>query len=125
MIFRPSSGDLADSAVSGGAMSAGAAVAAAGLASGETADGAGLDRVAWTPAVSSLRDVSCVTRVGDVAEEWPSASLACGSINHMAQPAMAMAGSTASRASAFPNDHPAILIAASLPGSVGDRRAAH
>src|SRR5438445_13108247 len=125
MIFRPSSGDLADSTVSGGAMSAGAAVAAAGLASGETADGAGLDRVAWTPAVSSLRDVSCVTRVGDVAVEWPSASLACGSINHMAQPAMAMAGSTASRASAFPNDHPAILIAASSPGSVGDRRAPH
>src|SRR5213076_2725036 len=89
--------------------------AAAGLASGETADGAGLDRVAWTPAVSSLRDVSCVTRVGDVAVEWPSASLACGSISHMAQPAMAMAGSTASRASDFPNDHPAILIAVPSP----------
>src|SRR5437868_15440526 len=114
MIFRPSSGDLTASAVSGGAMSRGAA-AAAGLASGETADGAGLDRVAWTPAVSSLRDVSCETRVDDVALEWPSASLACGSINHMAQPAMAMAGSTTSRASDFPNDHPAILIAVSSP----------
>src|SRR5438094_1236973 len=33
----------------------------------------------------------------------------------MAQPAMAMAGSTASRASDFPNDHPAILIAVPSP----------
>ena len=43
----------------------------------------------------------------------------------MAQPAMAMAGSTASRASDFPNDHPAILIAVPSPGSTGDCRAAH
>jgi hypothetical protein len=36
----------------------------------------------------------------------------------MAQPAMAMAaGSTASRASDLPNDHPAILIAVPSPGS--------
>src|SRR4051812_38931066 len=43
----------------------------------------------------------------------------------MAQPAMAMAGSAASRASDFPNDHPAILIAVSSPGSADDGRAAH
>jgi len=43
----------------------------------------------------------------------------------MAQPAMAMAGSTASRASDFPNDHPAILITVPSPGSTGDCRAAH
>jgi hypothetical protein len=43
----------------------------------------------------------------------------------MAQPAMAIAGSTASRASEFPNDHPAILMAAPSPGSAGDCRAAH
>jgi catechol 2,3-dioxygenase-like lactoylglutathione lyase family enzyme len=36
-----------------------------------------------------------------------------------------MAGSAASRASDFPNDHPAILIAVSSPGSPGDCRAAH
>src|SRR5215207_10547188 len=101
--------------------------AAAGLASGETADGAGPDKVACTPAVSSLREVSCETRVTsvDVTVECPSASLACGSINHMAQPAMAMAGSTAHRASDLLNDHPAILIAVPSPGSTGDCRAAH
>jgi hypothetical protein len=43
----------------------------------------------------------------------------------MTQPAMAIAGSTASRASDFPNDHPAILIAVPSPGSTGDCRAAH
>jgi catechol 2,3-dioxygenase-like lactoylglutathione lyase family enzyme len=43
----------------------------------------------------------------------------------MAQPAIAMAGSAASRASDFPNDHPAILIAVSSPASPGDCRAAH
>ena len=43
----------------------------------------------------------------------------------MAQPAIAMAGSTASRASDFPNDHPAILMAAPSPGGTGDCRAAH
>jgi hypothetical protein len=43
----------------------------------------------------------------------------------MAHPAIAMAGSTARRASNFPNDHPAILIPSPSPGSVGDCRAAH
>ena len=92
--------------------------AAAGSALGEAADGAGPDRVAWTPAVPSLPDVSWVTRIasGDVAvAECPSASLACGSINQMAQPTMAMAGSIASRASDLPNDHPAILMAVPSP----------
>jgi hypothetical protein len=36
-----------------------------------------------------------------------------------------MAGSTASRASDFPNDHSAILIAVPSTGGVGDCRAAH
>src|SRR5829696_1935802 len=97
-------------------MPRGAAVAVVRLASGAAT---GDDRVAGGAAVSSLREVSCETRVTsvDVTVECPSASLACGSINHMAQPAMAMAGSTASRASDLPNDHPAILIAVPSPAA--------
>jgi hypothetical protein len=43
----------------------------------------------------------------------------------MAQPAMAITGSAARRASDFPTDHPAILIAAPSPGGTGDCHAAH
>src|SRR6478752_8659382 len=42
----------------------------------------------------------------------------------MAQPAMAITGSAARRASDFPTDNPAILIAAPSPGGTGDCHAA-
>jgi hypothetical protein len=54
-----------------------------------------------------------------------SAPLFCGNIIHMAHPAMAMAGSTVSRASELPNDHPAIRIAVPSPDGAADCRASH
>jgi len=114
--------------VSGAAISGAAVVAAGGLVSVETADGAGLAKVALVGVTASFDpEASCARRksaVGSV-PDWLSASLGQGSSIQAAHPAIAIVGSTMRRASALPNDRPAIRIAAPSSGGAGDCRAAH
>ena len=92
----------------------------------EAVDGAGLASVALVGLTASFDpEASCARRktAVDAAPDWLSASLGQGSSIQAAHPAIAIAGSTMSRASARPNDRPAILMAASSGGD-GDCRAA-